>query len=600
MVWSTNIKHEGLKSWIDEVAKLTTPKDIRLCDGSDAEYDELCTLMESTGTMIRLNPEFHPNCFLVRSSADDVARVEQFTFICTPTEAEAGPTNNWRDPQEMRRELHQLFRGCMQGRTLYIVPFCMGPLDSPFSIVGVELTDSPYVVCSMKIMTRMGDDVLRSLGTSGKFLKCLHSVGKPLSPGEADVSWPCNPKSMRIVHFQDDSSVMSFGSGYGGNALLGKKCVALRLASYMAKSQGWLAEHMLIIGITNPEGKKKYFSASFPSACGKTNLAMLMPKLPGWKIECIGDDIAWIRPGRDGRLYAVNPEYGFFGVAPGTSERTNPNALATCRSNSIFTNVALTADGDVWWEGLTEQPPEPLTDWLGKPWKPGGSPAAHPNSRFTAPLRQCPSLDPEWNSPQGVPLDAIIFGGRRSETIPLVYEALSWEHGVTIGAGMSSTTTAAIVGQLGKLRHDPFAMLPFCGYNMAYYFQHWLSFAENRSLKLPKIFGVNWFRKNNQGEFLWPGFSENLRVLEWIFQRTDGLEDIAERTPIGYLPNIQKFNLNGLNLDPQTVQELFSVDAEGWLAEVENIGEYLKIFGSDCPQQITDELLRIKSELKEK
>ncbi|SPN73963.1 Phosphoenolpyruvate carboxykinase [GTP],phosphoenolpyruvate carboxykinase,Phosphoenolpyruvate carboxykinase [Chlamydia serpentis] len=600
MEWFENINHEGLKSWISDVIKLTNPEKIRLCDGSDSEYAELCTLMQSTKTMIPLNPDLHPNCFLVRSSPNDVARVEQFTFICTPTQKEAGPTNNWRDPQEMRKELHQLFRGCMQRRTLYIVPFCMGPLDSPFSIVGVELTDSPYVVCSMKIMTRMGHDILRSLGTSGKFLKCLHSVGKPLSPGEKDVPWPCNPQAMRIVHFQDDSSVMSFGSGYGGNALLGKKCVALRLASYMAKMQGWLAEHMLIIGVTNPEGKKKYFSASFPSACGKTNLAMLMPKLPGWKIECIGDDIAWIRPGNDGRLYAVNPEYGFFGVAPGTSELTNPNALSTCRSNSIFTNVALTANNDVWWEGLTDQVPASLTDWLGNPWHPGGSPAAHPNSRFTAPLRQCPSLDPEWNNPQGVPLEAIIFGGRRSETIPLVYEALSWEHGVTIGAGMSSTTTAAIVGELGKLRHDPFAMLPFCGYNMGDYFQHWLSFAENTDLKLPKIFGVNWFRKNNQGEFLWPGFSENLRVLEWIFQRVDGVQDIAYRTPIGYLPDVQKFNLEGLNLTAQALHDLFSLDTCGWLTEVENIQDYLKIFGAECPQQITDELLRIKSELESK
>nr|WP_162261160.1 phosphoenolpyruvate carboxykinase (GTP) [Chlamydia pecorum] len=598
MDWSAGIKHEELKTWISQIAELTTPQDIRVCDGSETEYAELCAKMVKSGTMIPLNPELHPNCFLVRSSPEDVARVEQFTFICTPTQHEAGPTNNWRDPEEMRKEMHQLFRGCMRGRTLYVVPFCMGPVNSPFSLVGVEITDSPYVVCSMKIMTRMGKEVLDFLGTSGEFLKCLHSVGKPLAPGEKDDPWPCNPKSIRVVHFQDDRSVMSYGSGYGGNALLGKKCVALRLASYMARTQGWLAEHMLIIGITNPQGEKKYISASFPSACGKTNLAMLMPKLPGWKVECLGDDIAWIRPGADGRLYAVNPEFGFFGVAPGTSMRTNPNALATCQKNAIFTNVALTADGDVWWEGLSDTPPEPLLDWHGKPWKPGGAPAAHPNSRFTSPLTQCPSLDPQWNNPQGVPLSAIIFGGRRSDTIPLVYEALSWQHGVTIGAGMSSTTTAAIVGEQGKLRHDPFAMLPFCGYNMASYFQHWLSFGKDARLQLPKIFGVNWFRKDANGNFLWPGFSENLRVLEWIFRRTNEEEDIAERTPIGYVPSSGALNVTGLNLPPQVLEELLSIDRQGWLNEVKNIREYCKIFGEDCPQEILDELLRIESQLK--
>ena len=526
-----------------------------------------------------------------------MARVEQFTFICTKTQEEAGPTNNWRDPQEMRAELHELFQGCMRGRTLYIVPFCMGPLHSPFSLIGVEITDSPYVVCSMKIMTRMGSAVLEMLGSSGTFYKCLHSVGKPLSPGEKDEAWPCNPEHMRIVHFQDDHSVMSFGSGYGGNALLGKKCVALRLASYLGHKQGWLAEHMLIIGVTNPEGRKKYFAAAFPSACGKTNLAMLMPKLPGWKVECIGDDIAWIRPGDDGRLYAVNPEFGFFGVALGTSETTNPNALATCRADSLFTNVALTADGDVWWEGKTTTPPPGIIDWKGRDWMPGGDPAAHPNARFTAPLDHCPSLDPQWNNPQGVPLEAIIFGGRRTETIPLVYEALSWEHGVMMGAGMSSTTTAAIVGELGKLRHDPFAMLPFCGYNMAAYFKHWLSFA-NKGLRLPKIFGVNWFRKDADGRFIWPGFSENLRVLEWIFRRTDGEDSIAQRTPVGYLPTESGLNTTGLNLSQEALQALLTVDTLGWRAEVNNIREYCTIFGADMPQQIINELSRIESELK--
>ncbi|ANH78647.1 phosphoenolpyruvate carboxykinase (GTP) [Candidatus Chlamydia sanziniae] len=598
MAWQVDIEHEELKTWVSEVVKLTTPENVRLCDGSAEEYTDLCKLMQNSGTMIPLNPELHPNCFLVRSSPEDVARVEQFTFICTPTQQEAGPTNNWKDPKEMRQELQRLFHGCMQGRTLYIVPFCMGPLNSPFSIVGIELTDSPYVVCSMKIMTRMGKDVLKFLGNRGKFLKCLHSVGKPLAPGEKDVAWPCNPKSIRVVHFQDDHSVMSFGSGYGGNALLGKKCVALRIASYMAQSEGWLAEHMLIIGVTNPEGKKKYFSASFPSGCGKTNLAMLMPTLPGWKVECVGDDIAWIRPGKNGKLYAVNPEYGFFGIAPGTSMRTNPNAIVTCKSNSLFTNVALTKDRDVWWKGLSDQPPQPLIDWHGNVWSPGGEPAAHPNARFTAPLVQCPSLDPQWNNPEGVPLEAIIFGGRRAETIPLVYEALSWQHGVTIGAGMSSATTAAIVGKQGQLRHDPFAMLPFCGYNMAHYFQHWLSFSQNAALKLPKIFGVNWFLKDDKGNFLWPGFSDNLRILEWIFRRTDGEEQIAKRTPIGYLPNNEGLNLHGLDLVPQALQTLLSVNHEGWLREVEHIREYCKIFGADCPQEILDELSRIKSELQ--
>lgn len=595
--WISKITHSGLKSWIEEVIALVSPDDVRLCDGSEAEYQQLCQQMQDAGVMTPLNPELHPNCFLVRSSPSDVARAEQFTFICTKTQEEAGPTNNWRDPQEMRAELHALFRECMRGRTLYIVPFCMGPLNSPFSLIGVEITDSPYVVCSMKIMTRMGASVLAMLGSNGTFYKCLHSVGKPLAPGEKDVAWPCDPEHMRIVHFQDDSSVMSFGSGYGGNALLGKKCVALRLASYLGHQQGWLAEHMLIIGVTNPEGRKKYFAAAFPSACGKTNLAMLMPKLPGWKVECIGDDIAWMRPGNDGRLYAVNPEFGFFGVALGTSETTNPHALATCYADSLFTNVALTADGDVWWEGKTTTPPQGMIDWKGRTWVSGGEPAAHPNARFTAPLDHCPSLDPQWNNPQGVPLEAVIFGGRRTETIPLVYEALSWEHGVMMGAGMSSTTTAAIVGELGKLRHDPFAMLPFCGYNMAAYFEHWLSFA-TKGLQLPRIFGVNWFRKDEHGQFIWPGFSENLRVLEWIFRRTDGEDAIAHRTPVGYLPTAEGLNTSGLDLSEDALRALLTVDAQGWKAEVSNIRKYCSIFGADMPQRILEELSRIESELK--
>ncbi|WP_213358288.1 phosphoenolpyruvate carboxykinase (GTP) [Chlamydiifrater phoenicopteri] len=591
------IHHEGLKAWISEVAALTQPDSVHICSGSQEEFDALTAEMVKSGEMIPLNSSKKPGCFLARSAQEDVARVEKRTFICTSTKEEAGPTNNWEDPTVMREKLTKLFKGCMRGRKMYVVPFCMGPLDSEFSIIGVEITDSPYVVCSMRIMTRMGSSVLKALGTSGKFLRCWHSVGKPLSPGEKDVPWPCNPENMYIVHFQDDASVMSFGSGYGGNALLGKKCIALRIASYMAKTNGWLAEHMLIIGVTNPEGRKKYFAASFPSACGKTNLAMLQPRIPGWKVECIGDDIAWIRPGKDGMLYAVNPEYGFFGVAPGTSEKTNPNALATCSKNTLFTNVALTKDGDVWWEGLTDTPPEGLIDWLGKAWTPGGAPAAHANSRFTAPLQQCPSLDSAWNSAEGVPLSAIIFGGRRSDTIPLVYEALSWQHGVAIGAGMSSTTTAAIIGEQGKLRHDPFAMLPFCGYNMGDYFAHWLSFANNTNLKLPKIFGVNWFQKDAQGNFIWPGFSENLRVLEWMFKRTDGDETIAQETPIGYLPAKKALNLDGLQLEDSSLQKLLTVDTVGWKQEVENIREYLKLFDSHCPKEILGELDRIYSAL---
>lgn len=595
--WDEQVQHQRLREWIGEVIALTQPKDVYLCNGSEEEYTQLSRMMCDEGVFIPVNAESHPNCFLIRSSPEDVARVEDRTFICTKEQKEAGPTNHWRDPQEMREEMQSLFAGCMKGRVLYIIPFCMGPLNSPFSLIGVELTDSPYVVCSMKIMTRMGQEVLEFLGQDGTFYKCLHSVGKPLLPNEKDVSWPCNPEQIRIVHFQDDHSVMSFGSGYGGNALLGKKCVALRLASYMAKQQGWLAEHMLIIGVTNPEGRKKYFAASFPSACGKTNLAMLRAQLPGWKVECIGDDIAWIRPGADGRLYAVNPEYGFFGVAPGTSERTNPNALATCRANSLFTNVALDPQGNVWWEGLTEKAPEGLIDWQGREWQPSLGPAAHPNSRFTTPLNQCPVLDPAWDEAQGVPLDAIIFGGRRSTTIPLVYEALSWSHGVMIGAGMSSTTTAAIVGEQGKLRHDPFAMLPFCGYNMAYYFQHWLSFSENPNLRLPKIYGVNWFRKNDDGSFIWPGFSDNLRVLEWIFRRTDGETGIEQNTPIGYLPTLEALNTSGLDISKEALLSILSLDKAGWLEEIDSIREYFNLFGEDMPQAILSELSRIESQL---
>ncbi|MEG1542521.1 MAG: phosphoenolpyruvate carboxykinase (GTP) [Victivallaceae bacterium] len=597
--WELSIKNKSLKSWIQEIAELVTPDSIMVCDGSDQEYEALCRQMVEKGSLIQLNPALRPNSFLARSSPEDVARVEQRTFICSDKKEDAGPTNNWEEPKVMRDRLLKLFKGCMQGRIMYVVPFSMAPIGSTFSVIGVEITDSPYVVCSMKIMTRMGKLALDALGETGRFVKCLHSVGYPLSSGQKDVAWPCSPENTYIAHFQDDYSIMSYGSGYGGNALLGKKCLALRIASYIGKNQGWLAEHMLIIGVTNPEGQKKYFAASFPSACGKTNLAMLSSTLPGWKVECVGDDIAWMRIGFDNRLYAVNPEKGFFGVAPGTAAKTNPNALASCSKNSIFTNVALTSEGDVWWEGLTDVPPEGLIDWLGKPWKPGDKPAAQPNSRFTAPIEQCPVLDPLWNESEGVPIDAIIFGGRRSDTIPLVYEALDWNHGVLIGAGMSSVTTAAIVGKQGELRHDPFAMLPFCGYNMGEYFNHWLSLPLlHNDLKLPKIFGVNWFRKDSEGRFVWPGFGNNVRVLEWIFKRTNQEEGIYQESPIGRLPNQTGLNTEGLDLNEKDFRHLTGIDPLLWKEEMENIRNYLLMFGDKCPSVLLRTIDSIESKLK--